>query len=269
MKNTIILNENRDPLFRGLLPNPIEVNLNDLKRNVLENKCDFGFASDSDADRLGIIDEKGHYVSSNEILASLYYYLVKYKGLKGDIVKNCATSNLIDKVASKLGYKCHEVDVGFKNITSKMHEVDALIGGESSGGLTIRNYIHGKDTTFAFSLFLEMVTNLQKPVSEIIKEVYDFAEFHNYVVEDFISYCKEDEERIISYLNNIHPSFSEEIIEFYHLNRNYKFRFKDDKWMLIRLSGTEPVFRIFAEMSSEEEAKNNIEILRKFINGIK
>ena len=269
VKNTIILNENRDPLFRGLLPNPIEVNLNDLKRNVLENKCDFGFASDSDADRLGIIDEKGHYVSSNEILASLYYYLVKYKGLKGDIVKNCATSNLIDKVASKLGYKCHEVDVGFKNITSKMHEVDALIGGESSGGLTIRNYIHGKDTTFAFSLFLEMVTNLQKPVSEIIKEVYDFAEFHNYVVEDFISYCKEDEERIISYLNNIHPSFSEEIIEFTHLNRNYKFRFKDDKWMLIRLSGTEPVFRIFAEMSSEEEAKNNIEILRKFINGIK
>ncbi len=71
-------------------------------------------ATDSDVDRLGIIDEQGNYVSSNDILAALYYYLVKYRGMSGDVVKNCATSVLLDKLAAKLGFKCREVDVGFK-----------------------------------------------------------------------------------------------------------------------------------------------------------
>lgn len=268
-ENTTILNENRDPLFRGLLPNPIEVNLTPLKEEVIKNKLDFGFASDSDADRLGIVDESGKFISSSEILASLYYYLIKYKHEKGDIVKNCATSNLVDAVANKLGYKCHEVDVGFKNITSKMKEVDALLGGESSGGLTMRNYIKGKDTTFAFALFLEMVSELNKPVSEIIKEVYEFSGFKNYCVEDFISYNKEKEFKIINYLNEHHPKFNLEIKHYTHFNRNYKFLFENDKWMLIRLSGTEPVFRFFAEMGSKEEANQNIKILRDFVSNIK
>ena len=128
--------------------------------------------------------EKGNYVSANEILACLYYYLVKQRGYSGDIVKNCATSIIIDLVAKKLGYECHEVDVGFKNITAAMKKYDALIGGESSGGLTMRGYIYGKDATFAGALFLEMVIKENKPVSQIIDDLRKEVGYDYYFHED-------------------------------------------------------------------------------------
>ena len=102
IKDVYVLNGERDPLFSGKMPNPIESNLEDLKKLIKEKHLDLGFATDSDADRLGIIDENGNYISSNEILAAIYYFLVKYHHEKGDIVKNCATSNLIDGIANYL-----------------------------------------------------------------------------------------------------------------------------------------------------------------------
>ena len=133
IKNYNILNTRRDALFNMLMPNPTEASMMHLKKETVEKSYDFAMATDSDSDRLGILDEKGNYVSSNLILASLYYYLVKYRNLKGDVVKNCATSILLDKLAEKLGFKCHEVDVGFKNISAGIKRNNALIGGESSG----------------------------------------------------------------------------------------------------------------------------------------
>ena len=267
-KNITTFNKDRDALFGNKMPNPIESNLTDLKEYVVSNHLDFGFSMDSDADRLGIIDEKGNYVSSNEILGALYYYLIKYRGEKGDIVKNCATSNLIDKIANNLGYKCKEVDVGFKNITHTMSEIDALIGGESSGGLTVRGYIHGKDSTFAIMMFLNMVSEMKKPVSEIVNELHNFADFHHYVLESFISYKKEHEKEIIEFLNNNRPEFTLPLKDYQTFGRNYKFIFEDDQWILIRLSGTEPVFRIFSEMKDKKMAENDINRLNDFVRKV-
>ena len=92
-----------------------------------------------------MIDENGRYVSANEIIVLLYYYLLKYKGWKGAAVRNVATTHLLDRVAEKFGERCVEVPVGFKHISAGMQRYDALIGGESSGGLTVRGHIFGKD----------------------------------------------------------------------------------------------------------------------------
>ena len=266
IKNPTIINNTHDPLFGGMVPNPTKINLIKDASLVKENHYDLAISTDSDCDRLGVLDENGNYVDANEILASLYYYLVKYRGEKGDIVKNLATSNLVDKVAEKLGYKCHEVDVGFKNISSAIKKYDALIGGESSGGLTIRNYIFGKDSTFASALFLEMVSNLNKPVSKIIKEVKDFASFHYIILEDQMDY--KDKEYILKTCKEKQPKFTYKLKNEVHLNNNYKYYFEDGSWALLRFSGTEKVIRIFVEMPNYEDAKENVKIIKDFVTEI-
>ena len=117
---------------------------------VVEGGYDLGIATDGDADRIGLIDSKGNYIHPNDILVLLYYYLVKYKGWKGDCVRNIATTHLLDRLARSFGQTCYEVPVGFKWISSKMDETGAIIGGESSGGLTVKGHISGKDGIYAW-----------------------------------------------------------------------------------------------------------------------
>ena len=240
--------------------------LNDAKYVTGDKHYACVFGIDSDGDRLGVLDEHGNYVDSNEILSCLYYYLVKVRGLKGDSVKNVATSNLLDKVTEKLGFKCHEVDVGFKNISSKIKETDALLGGESSGGLTVRGYLYGKDSSFALALFMEMMAIMKKPVSQIVKEVRDFAGFYHTCIESSISY--KDEKRVLSYLDNETITFPEPVIRVEKLNRNIKYIFANDSWILLRRSGTEPVLRIFVEMESKEKAEKYLQILNDYVKNI-
>ena len=266
LNNFHALHVGQDAYFNFKNPNPTRENMEEDKEILLKNHYDLALGLDSDGDRLGILDENGNYVDSNEILASLYYYLVKYRGMKGDIVKNLATSNLVDKVAEKLGFKCHEVDVGFKNISSMMKKCDALIGGESSGGLTIRNYLYGKDSTFSSSLFLEMMIIMKKNISSIVKEVRDFACFHHTIIEDHIAYHHED--IILNYLKNHTFVFPDEIVSKEIIANNVKYRFKNDCWLLLRGSGTEPMLRIFIEMETKEKANEYLKILKQSINEV-
>jgi len=255
-----IVNEEHDAFFSKNNPNPTEGLMKNDAHRVVREHYDFALGTDSDADRLGVIDDLGNYISNNEILAAMYYYLVRYKKEKGDIVKNCATSNLVDKVAQKLGYKCHEVDVGFKNISSKMLEVDALIGGESSGGLTLRNYVMGKDSVFSSSLFIEMVVMMKMPVSQIIKKVKDFADFKHVLIEK--EYNLPEEMDIFDY----EFDFPFPTINISRFNNNKKFYFEDDSWLLLRKSGTEAKLRVFVEMRKQEDANKIIDIILNTIS---
>lgn len=263
-KNYKVINNTHNPLFGNLVPNPTKANLANDSKLVLDEKYDLAISTDSDCDRLGVLDENGNYVDANEILGALYYYLVKYRGLKGDIVKNLATSNLIDSLANKLGFNCHEVDVGFKNISAAIKKYDALIGGESSGGLTIRNYIFGKDSTFSSALFIEMVANLNKPVSKIIKEVKDFAQFNYVILEEQINYNNKD--IILNACKDKKPNFTKKVIKNVQINNNYKYYFDDGSWALLRFSGTEKVIRLFVEMPNIELCKENINAIVCFID---
>ena len=222
---------------------------------VMENGYDIGIGTDGDADRIGIIDNRGVFIHPNEIMSVLYYYLLKYKNWRGDVVRNIATTHLLDKIAADYGQKCHEVPVGFKHISSKMEEVDALIGGESSGGLTIRGHIRGKDGIFAASLLVEMICATGKQISELLDEIhekYGASAMSEYDTK--FSNEKKQELMDILFVQKKLPDFGEEIEKVSYAD-GCKVYFKNGGWIIARFSGTEPLIRVFCEMDTIENAK--------------
>ena len=259
------ININKDAYFGGQMPAPSEQALVMLKNTVVRDSYDMGIAMDGDGDRLGIIDKSGRYINANEILCMLYYYLVKYKGWKGPVVRNLATTHMLDKIAESFGEKCYEVPVGFKYISAKIDEVDAVLGGESSGGLTVRGHIHGKDSVYAASIFAEMVSVTDKSPSEIIDELE--AQFGHFdMVEDNLRFEPEMKPAIndIIMVEKQLPEFSEEI-DWVNYEDGCKVYFKNGDFVICRFSGTEPLLRIFAESSSKEKAAEYIASFRKFL----
>ena len=259
------ININRDAYFGGQMPAPSEQALVMLKNTVVKDAYDLGIAMDGDGDRLGIIDKNGRYINANEILCMLYYYLVKYKGWKGPVVRNLATTHMLDKIADSFGEKCYEVPVGFKYISSKIDEVDAVLGGESSGGLTVRGHIHGKDSVYAASLFAEMVSVTNKSPSEIIDELEEkFGRFE--MVEDNLKFEPERKPEInkILMVNKLLPNFNEEI-DWVNYEDGCKVYFKNGDFVICRFSGTEPLLRIFAESSKSDKALTYIADFRNFL----
>ncbi len=260
------INDNKDAYFGGRMPAPTEETLSMLRHTVVKGSYDLGIAMDGDGDRLGVIDKTGRYIDANEILCMLYYYLVKYKGWKGGVVRNLATTHMLDKIAESFGEKCYEVPVGFKYISSKIDEVDAVLGGESSGGLTVRGHIHGKDSVYAASLFAEMVSVIGKSPAEIMDELE--AEFGHYeMVEDNLRFAPDYKPVIekIVFEDKKLPSFDAEV-EKVNYEDGCKVYFKDGSFVICRFSGTEPLLRIFAEADNEEKATKYIKDFKEFLN---
>lgn len=259
------LNLNKDAYFGGQMPAPTEDTLATLRNEVKVGKYDLGIAMDGDGDRLGIIDKNGRYISANEILCLLYYYLVKYKGWKGPVVRNLATTHILDKLAAYFGEKCYEVPVGFKYISSKIDEVDAVLGGESSGGLTVRGHIHGKDSIYAASLFSEMVSATNKSPSELLEEIESICGKSEFV-EDNISFNYERKPEIdnLIMVEKKLPDFCEEI-DWVNYIDGCKVYFKNGDFVICRFSGTEPILRIFAESSDRKKAESYINSFAEFV----
>ncbi|MBR2499623.1 MAG: phosphoglucomutase/phosphomannomutase family protein [Clostridia bacterium] len=250
-----IINDRHDTLFGGKLPSPSAATLTRLRELVVDKGYDIGIGTDGDADRVGVIDDEGTFIHPNKILALLSYYLLKYKGWRGDIVRNVATTSLLDKIAEDFGQKCHEVPVGFKHISGKMEEVDALIGGESSGGLSIRGHIKGKDGIFASALLVEMICVCGKKISEILAEIHEkYGETEMSEFDTKFSQAKKDELTDILFNKKILPDFGYEI-ERVSYEDGCKVTFKNGGWIIARFSGTEPLLRIFCEMKDMETAK--------------
>ena len=260
------INLNKDAYFGGQMPAPTEKTLGALKNLVIKDGYDLGIAMDGDGDRLGIIDGNGKYIGANEILCMLYYYLVKYKGWKGPVVRNLATTHMLDKIAESFGEKCYEVPVGFKYISSKIDEVDAVLGGESSGGLTVRGHINGKDSVYAASLFAEMVSVTGETPSQLLKELE--TKFGKFVmVEDNLEFAperKSEIENIIMVQKKL-PDFGLEI-EKVSYEDGCKVYFADGSFVICRFSGTEPLLRIFAESTTKKDAAKYIADFREFLD---
>ena len=244
-----------DTLFGGKLPAPNEPAMSLLKTTVIDNHCDIGIATDGDADRIGVVDDKGRYLSPNDILVLLYYYLVKYRNEHGPVVRNLCTTHMLDRIAEKFGEKCYEVPVGFKHISSKITETDALIGGESSGGLTVRGHINGKDGVYAAALLVEMLAKTGKKISDMYDDIRE--EFGNfYMLEENFSFRaeKKPEYQKILLEDKTIPAFETEIDHTSYLD-GCKVYFKNGGWVCVRFSGTEPLLRIFSEMPDRELAE--------------
>lgn len=250
-----VINARHDPLFGGRMPSPAEGSMTPLRQAVLERGADLGIATDGDADRLGIIDDTGAYLSPNQVLVLLYEYLLTGKGWCGPVVRNMSTTHLLDRVAQAHGEECHEVPVGFKWISATMAETDAVIGGESSGGLTVRGHIPGKDGIQAAGLLVEMVARAGKPLSEIYAEIEQ--RYGALVMEEAAyGYTPQRREELQRRIFEEHelPAFDREVARI-AWEDGCKVYFADDSWLTIRFSGTEPVIRVFSEAESAEGAR--------------
>lgn len=259
------IHDRHDTLFGGKLPAPSAATLHSLQNYVLEKKCDIGIATDGDADRIGVIDDKGNFLHPNDILVLLYYYLVKFKGWSGPVVRNIATTHMLDRVAEKFGESCYEVPVGFKYISAKMQETGAIIGGESSGGLTVHGHINGKDGIYAAALLIEMIAVTGKKLSSIMADIHaECGEIH--MEERDYKFTQEKKEAIFKVLMEEKriPELTDEIDHISYLDGS-KVYFKNGGWVIARFSGTEPLLRIFCEMPEVESAKKICELYEEFL----
>lgn len=260
------IHERHDTLFGGKLPAPTAETLRTLQNYVLDRHCDLGIATDGDADRIGVIDDQGNFLHPNDILVLLYYYLIKYKGWKGPVVRNICTTHMLDKVAERFGEKCYEVPVGFKHISAKMNETDAVIGGESSGGLTVRGHIKGKDGVYAASLLVEMIAVTGKKLSRIYQDIE--AECGSIHMEErdykFTQKKKEEVHNTLMVEKKIpNLPFAVERVSYLDGSKVY---FTNGGWVVARFSGTEPLIRIFCEMPTPKEAQTVSEIYEEFLD---
>jgi len=260
-----VIHERRDALFGGRLPAPNSKTLAGLRSFVLENGCDIGIATDGDADRLGIIDDRGEFLHPNKILVLLYDYLLRCKGWHGAAVRNLATTHLLDAIAAEFGETCYEVPVGFKHISGKMLETGAVIGGESSGGLTVRGHIQGKDGIYAAALLVEMMSTTGRSLSELYREVTALCGSFE-MVERGYRFSREERQRISALLleDRRLPEFGRPVEQVSYAD-GCKVRFQGGGWAVCRFSGTEPLLRIFCEMDREDRAAAEVRRLEEFL----
>jgi phosphomannomutase len=259
------IHERHNPLFGGRSPAPNEEALRLLSSEMQEGSYDLGLAMDGDADRVAILDERGQYVSINDVLLLLYWYLHEVRGEHGGVVRNLSTSHLLDRLAKKLGETCYETPVGFKHIVSTMVEHNAVLGGESSGGLTIRGHILGKDGIFACALVVEMLAKTGLKVSQLLERVYGLTGRLYYVEESLpatpemrIAVPKRMKETPSSHIGPY------KVVSVSHMDGT-KLLLDNDNWALLRFSGTEPVLRLTVEADTPEKAKDLLQWLRQFV----
>lgn len=259
------IHERHDTLFGGKLPSPSAATLRTLQNTVLDEECDIGLATDGDADRIGVIDDTGRFLHPNDILVLLYYYLVRYKGWHGPVVRNIATTHMLDRVAASFGESCYEVPVGFKHISAKMNETEAIIGGESSGGLTVQGHIKGKDGIYAAALLVEMIAVTGKRISEIYQDI--IGQYGACCIEErdykFGQEKKEQLQNLLMVQRKL-PEFRFEVDHVSYLDGS-KVYFKNGGWVIARFSGTEPLLRIFCEMPEKAWAKEISELYEDFL----
>ena len=259
-----VIHDRHDTLFGGKLPAPNAVTLAQLSFLVTDRHCDLGIATDGDADRLGVIDERGGFLHPNTLLVLLYYYLTKYRGWSGPCVRNNSTTHLLDRVAESMGQRCYEVPVGFKHISAKMAETNAIIGGESSGGLAVRGHISGKDGIYAAALLIEMLAVTGKSVLTLYQEILDRYGNLQYSEKDFrMTPERKEEIRQLLFNEKLLPEFEHVV----RVNREdgVKAYFEDGSWVICRFSGTEPLLRMAAEADDGAQAVAYIEAWRSLL----
>lgn len=248
----------RNPLFGGTAPEPVEQKLSELCE-ITKESCDIGIANDGDADRITMVDENGDFVSSHKILSLLVEYLHNHKGLKGTIVKTFSTTDMIDKQAEKYSLSLITTPIGFKYIAELMVDKDVLTGGEESGGLAAKGHLPERDGIYIGLLIIEMMVRSGKSLSELVTGLFEEYGPHYYHRKDLltdeskknamIAYCKSKKLTKIREKSVVKWDFKDGI----------KHHLDDGSWVLVRPSGTEPVLRIYAESNDPGRVRELVE----------
>ena len=257
----------RDVLFDGGGPDPSEEKLKPLAQKVLDMKAAAGLATDGDADRFGIIDSDGSYVSPNHILALVFDYLIETRGWKLGAARSVATTHLLDAAARHHGAPIFETPVGFKYIGPFLEEDTITLGGEESAGMTIRGHIPEKDGIVACLLVAEMIAARRKPIAEQLRDLFKKVGRAYWPVRVNLHFAPEIISSLPQRFAGNFKEFAGRKISRTDRTDGLKFVFDDDSWVLIRPSGTEPLVRVYAEAESLAKANKMAEEARKWITG--
>jgi len=242
-----------NPLFPGLLPEPIGDNLNDLKKAVTEGGYSVGIAVDGDADRVTAIDATGRFISSHFVLALMLKHLVEVRHWSGDVVKTVSTTSMIDMLCEKYHRKLYVVPVGFKYIADLMLEEDILCGGEESGGTGMKNYIPERDGILIGLMLIEIMATNNKTLGQLADEMMDGLGRRFVYLRRDIELTQAHKEALLKSLHEIAPESigGLKVTEVETID-GMKFHREDGSWVMLRVSGTEPVVRVYAEATSEK-----------------
>ncbi len=244
-----------DTKFGGGMPDPKPKFLKELITAVKKNTPSIGLANDGDADRFGVINETGEYVSPNEIIAILLKYL-REKGLKGAVVKTVGSSLLIDRVADKLNIPVIETAVGFKHVGEAMRKNQVIIGGEESGGLSIAGHIPEKDGILANLLIMEAIAASGKTLTQLQEEIYSIAQTKFYT--DRIDLKLNNQNEIFPIIERVKKikTIGKFSITSCDTKDGVKLMLGENTKILVRPSGTEPLLRIYFETDNIEKLEN-------------
>lgn len=246
------LRMSRDVLFDGTGPDVSEENLAPLSRAVHENSAAAGLASDGDADRFGIIDADGTWVQPNHILALLYDYLVETRGWRLPAARSVATTHMLDAVARFHGQTVFQTPVGFKYIGKLIEQDKIALGGEESAGLSIRGHVPEKDGILACLLVAEMISHRRATVAEQIRALFALIGREFWPRRQNLHLSEEVKARTVERLKTDYKTLLGRRVREMDRTDGAKFIFEDGSWVLMRLSGTEPLLRLYTEASSRE-----------------
>lgn len=255
-----------NPSFYGQAPEPIEKNLKELEAFIkADGAIDCALATDGDADRIGLYNGKGEFIDSHHIILLLMHYLVKYKGMTGKVVTAFSTTPRVGKLANHYGLDSEVVKIGFKYIASMMVEQDVLIGGEESGGIAVKGHIPERDGIWMGLIVWEFMAKSGKTLDDLINEVYEIVGEFKFERND-LHITEELKQKIISNCKeNSYETFGTYKVDQVKTIDGFKYFFDENRWMMIRPSGTEPVLRTYAEAPTMAEVREILKMTEETI----
>ncbi|HCA56750.1 MAG TPA: phosphoglucomutase [Blastocatellia bacterium] len=260
------INDHRDVLFGGRSPEPSEEKLFELRERVTSKGLTLGLSTDGDADRFGVIDADGTFITANKLIALLADYLIESRGWKLGLARSVATSHLIDRVAELHDVELHETPVGFKFIGELINENALVLGGEESAGLSIRGHYPEKDGILACLLAAEAVAERKASLGEQLEELYrKTGKLESERIG--VKLDKEIAAKLKTKLAEDPTEIAGRRIRGVNRLDGVKFLFEDGSWILMRPSGTEPMVRIYAESESREELNELLEAGKSYLLG--
>ncbi len=255
-----------NPSFYGQAPEPIAKNLQELEAFIKENgNIDCALATDGDADRIGLYNGSGEFIDSHHIILLLVHYLAKYKGLTGKVATAFSTTPRVEKMAAHYNLPSEVVKIGFKYIADIMVAEDVLVGGEESGGIAVKGHIPERDGIWMGLIIWEFMAKSGKTLDDLISEVYEIVGGFKFERSD-LHITEELKQSIIANCKaGKYTNFGEYKVQNVGTIDGFKFFFDDDRWLMIRPSGTEPVLRTYAEAPTLEEVRKILKITEETI----
>jgi alpha-D-glucose phosphate-specific phosphoglucomutase len=243
-----------DPLFGGHHPEPNAEGMAEVSRFVRSGKAQIGLGLDGDADRFGIVDKDGTWLTPNQVLALALYHLKKNRHWTGAVVRTVPTSHQVDAIAKMLGVKVYETPVGFKYIGALMESEPIIVGGEESGGLSVKGHVPEKDGILACLLMAELVATEGKSLGRILKDLEkQTGEFHSDRIN--VAIPPEAKEALLAKLGSGLQAIGSFKVEKFITTDGYKYLLPNNEWVAFRASGTEPLIRCYIEAKSEASLK--------------